>query len=74
MKKFSNIIENNNNDYIYSELLAIFYINPEISNFLNSEKNKYLLSSTELNSLMYFEYDKLTINKEIINVDRKSVV
>ncbi len=59
MKLFNPInIEN----YIYSELLAIAYINPSFFAFLDSEKNRYIMNDLVLRNLIIIELDRLKID------------
>ncbi len=59
MKLFNPInIEN----YIYSELLAIAYINPSFFAFLDSEKNRYIMNDLVLRNLIVIELDRLKID------------
>lgn len=59
MKLFNSInIEN----YIYSELLAIAYINPSFFAFLDSEKNRYIMNDLVLRNLIIIELERLKLD------------
>ena len=71
MKQFSKLnTKLNKNDFIYSEITALAYMNPEFFNFLSDERWKYLTQNSVLNNALTFEYDKcnIIINKNIIEI------
>jgi hypothetical protein len=72
MKQFTKI--NNTltkEDFIYSEITALAYMNPEFFQFLNDERWKYLTDNSVLNNSITFELQKWNIelqDKEHLNI------
>jgi hypothetical protein len=67
MKLFTNINNDNINKYIYSELLAIAYLNPSFFDFLKYEKNRYIMNDLVLHNLIVLEASRLNIKTNKIN-------
>lgn len=58
------------NDFIYSELTCLAYIDIDFFDFLNNEKNRYITNDLAFNTLLSFELEKHSLNKNIyVNID-----
>ncbi len=72
MKQFSKLDNKlDKEDFIYSEITALAYMNPNFFDFLKDERWKYLTQDSVLNNSILFEIDKWNIelmDKELINI------
>lgn len=72
MKQFTKLnSKSSKEDFIYSELTALAYMNPTFFDFLKDERWRYLTQDSVLNNSILFELKKWNIeilDKELINV------
>lgn len=72
MKQFSKLDGNklDKEDFLYSELTALAYFNPQFFDFLNDERWKYLTQDSVINNSIMFEMQKWNIEL----MDKKPLV